>query len=287
MTIPKVSIIVPCYNQAQYLDEALQSLFDQTHTNWECTIINDGSPDNTEEVARKWEVKDPRFAYVYKENGGVSSARNLGIKEAKGEFILTLDADDKYEATFLEKAMVVLVNNPEIGIVSSWGRYFTNDKQLQIYKSIGKTTVDFLFHNAAIGTSLFRKQCWEQVGGYDENPKNGYEDWEFYLRVCALGWKVHIIEEVLFFYRQNVSSRSAGMNLKHNETKKYIYINNKDIYCTHYETLIDQFLKASDLEKAEINKFRNTIDYKVGAAVLKPLRSLKWFFMQLLGRTKI
>lgn len=281
MTIPKVSIIVPCYNQAQYLDEALQSLFDQTHTNWECTIINDGSPDNTEEVARKWEVKDHRFAYVYKENGGVSSARNLGIKEAKGEFILTLDADDKYEATFLEKAMVVLVNNPEIGIVSSWGKYFTNDKQLQVYKSIGKTTVDFLFHNAAIGTSLFRKKCWESVNGYDENPENGYEDWEFYLRVCALGWKVHVIEEVLFFYRQSIVSRSAGMNRKHNEIQKYIYIKNKEIYCTHYETLIDQFLKVSDLEKAEINKFRNTIDYKLGEAILKPLRSLKWFFIKL------
>jgi glycosyltransferase involved in cell wall biosynthesis len=282
MTIPKVSIIVPCYNQAQYLDEALQSLFDQTHTNWECTIINDGSPDNTEEVARKWEVKDPRFAYVYKENGGVSSARNLGIKEAKGEFILTLDADDKYETTFLEKALVVLDNNPEIGVVSSWGRYFTTEKQLHVFQSTAQSVTDFLFHNGVNnGSSLFRKKCWESVNGYDENPENGYEDWEFYLRVCALGWKVYVIEEVLFFYRQSIVSRSAGMNRKHNEIQKYIYIKNKEIYCTHYEALIDQFLKTSDLEKAEINKFRNTIDYKLGAAILKPLRSVKWFFIKL------
>lgn len=277
----KVSIIVPCYNQAQYLDEALQSLYNQTYTDWECTIVNDGSPDNTEEVVRKWEAKDPRFTYLYKENGGVSSARNLGIQNAKAAFILTLDADDKYEATFLEKALTVLLNNAEVGIVSSWGRYFTNDKQLQVYKLMGESTVDFLFHNAAIGTSLFRKECWEQAGGYDENPENGYEDWEFYLRICALGWKVHIIEEVLFFYRQNIDSRSAGMNLVHKETKKYIYIKNKDIYCIHYEELIDQFLTASDLEKAEINKFRNTIDYKLGAAILKPLRTIKWFFLKL------
>jgi glycosyltransferase involved in cell wall biosynthesis len=281
MPIPKVSIIVPCFNQAQYLDEALQSLYNQTYINWECLIVNDGSPDNTEEVARKWETKDPRFVYIYKENGGVSSARNLGIEKAKAEYILTLDADDKYEASFLEKAMDVLVNNSETGIVSSWGRYFTADKQLQEYKSTGKSITDFLFHNAAIGTSLFRKGCWEQVGGYDENPENGYEDWEFYLRVCALGWKVHIIEEVLFFYRQNNGSRSAGMNRKHNATQKYIYLKNKDIYEAHYEALIDQFLKTSDLEKAEINKFRNTIDYQLGAAILKPLRSVKWFFLKL------
>ncbi|MBC7845862.1 MAG: glycosyltransferase family 2 protein [Flavobacterium sp.] len=279
--MPKASIIVPCYNQAQYLDEALQSVQKQTYTNWECLIVNDGSPDNTEEVARKWEAKDPRFIYVYKENGGVSSARNLGIQKAKAEFILTLDADDKYEATFLEKAMTVLVNNPEIGIVSSWGRYFNDVKQMQVYKSIGKTTVDFLFHNAAIGTSLFRKECWELVGGYDENPENGYEDWEFYLRVCALGRKVHIIEEVLFFYRQHSASRSTGVNKAHNLARKYIYIKNKDIYCMYYEDLIDQFLIASDLEKVEINKFKYTIDYKLGASLLKPIRSIKWAFINL------
>ncbi|MFV8342085.1 glycosyltransferase family 2 protein [Flavobacterium sp. XS2P39] len=276
----KVSIIVPCYNQAQYLDESLQSLCDQTYTNWECAIVNDGSPDNTEEVARKWEDKDPRFTYLYKENGGVSSARNLGIEKAEGVFVLTLDADDKYEATFIEKALNVLVNNPEIGIVSSWGKYFTNDKQLHVFKTTARSITDFLFHNAAnMGSSLYRKECWEKVGGYDEDPRNGYEDWEFYLRVCNLGWKVHIIEEVLFFYRQSIGSRSAGMNQIHKETKKYIYIKNKDVYFRHYEALIDQFLTASDLEKVEINKFRNTIDYKLGAAVLKPLRNIKWFFL--------
>jgi glycosyltransferase involved in cell wall biosynthesis len=282
MPIPKVSIIVPCFNQAQYLDEALQSLHKQTYINWECLIVNDGSPDNTEEIARNWEAKDSRFAYIYKENGGVSSARNLGIQKAKSEYILTLDADDKYETSFLEKAMDVLVNNPEIGIVSSWGRYFTAEKQLYVFQSKAQSVTDFLFHNGVNnGSSLFRKVCWEQVGGYDENPENGYEDWEFYLRVCALGWKVHIVEEVLFFYRQNIGSRSAGMNRKHNATQKYIYIKNKAIYCTHYESLIDQFLKVSDLEKVEINKFKNTIDYQLGATLLKPLRSVKWFFLKL------
>lgn len=282
MPMPKVSIIVPCYNQAQYLDEALQSLQKQTYANWECLVVNDGSPDHTEEVARKWEAKDPRFIYVYQENGGVSSARNLGIKAAKGEFILTLDADDQYESTFLEKALAILVNNPEIGIVSSWGRFFKVGQQLHMFQSRAQSVTDFLFHNGVNnGSSLFRKACWEQADGYDENPENGYEDWEFYLRVCALGWKVHVIEEVLFFYRQSTVSRSAGMNQKHHATQKYIYIKNKAIYCTHYEALIDEFLKASDLEKTEINKFRNTVDYKLGSAILKPLRSVKWFFLKL------
>ncbi len=100
---PLVSIIVPCNNQAQYLEESLQSILDQTYIHWECIIVNDGIPDHTETVARKWEAKDSRFIYLHKENGGVSSARSLGIEKAKSEFILTLDADDKHEASFLEK----------------------------------------------------------------------------------------------------------------------------------------------------------------------------------------
>lgn len=282
MQTPKVSIIVPCYNQAQYLDEALQSIYNQTYTDWECFIVNDGSLDHTEEIAQKWAAKAPRFIYVPKENGGVSSARNLGIERASGEFILPLDADDKFEATFIEKALAILLHNPEVGIVSSWGMFFTKDKNLQVYKSNAQSTSDLLFANGVnMGFSLFRKESWEKAGKYDGDVKNGYEDWEFLLRVSALGWKIHIIEEVLFFYRQHQVSRRREMNQREMESKKYIYLRNKDIYFTHYEELIDRFLWVADLEKTEINKFRNTIDYKLGHAILKPLRAVKWFFLNL------
>jgi glycosyltransferase involved in cell wall biosynthesis len=286
MNHPPVSIIVTCYNLAQYLDEALHSIYNQTCTNWECTIVDDGSTDNTSEIARQWEEKDHRFLYLYKENGGVSSARNLGIEKAKYDYILTLDADDKYEKTFLEKAIKVLLANDELGIVSSWGQYFVDDQLFQVYILAGKSTVDFLFYNDAVGTSLFRKKCWEQVCGYDPNPKNGYEDWEFYLRVCALGWKVHIIEEVLFFYRQHVVSRRKEMNIKENENKKYIFMKNKQLYFEYYETFVDRYLQICKKEKEENNKYANTIDYKLGAAILKPVRKIKWFFLNLVSRTK-
>jgi hypothetical protein len=285
MQTPKVSVVVPCYNQAQYLDESLASICNQTYTNWECVIVNDGSPDNTEEIAQKWEAKDPRFNYLSKENGGVSSARNLGIEKSTGEYILTLDADDKYEVTFMEKAVEILQNNSEVSIVSSWGMFFTEAKKLQVFKTNAKSIADFLFHNGVnMGSSLFRKSCWEKVGKYDGDSRNGYEDWEFYLRVTALGWKVHIIEEVLFFYRQHIVSRRREMNRIDNENKKYIYMQNKAIYVAHYEELVDRLLTVSDLEKKEINKFKETIDYKVGNIILKPLRSIKWFFYKIFYR---
>ena len=280
MNHPKVSIIVTCYNLAQYLDEALLSIYNQTYIDWECIIVDDGSQDNTKAVAQNWESKDSRFVYLHKENGGVSSARNLGIEKAKHEFILTLDADDKYELTFLEKAMKVMLSDEKLGIVSSWGQFFVKNKQLQVFKSNAKSVNDFLFYNGVnMGSSLFRKKCWEQVGGYDGNPKNGYEDWEFYLRVCALGWKVHVIEEVLFFYRQHVVSRRKEMNIKENENKKYIFMKNKAIYFEHYEAFVDRYLQNSDKEKEENNKYANTIDYKIGSAILQPFRKMKWFLL--------
>lgn len=99
-----ISIIVPCYNQAQYMDECLQSVYDQTFINWECIIVNDGSPDYTEMVAKKWVTKDSRFKYLLKENGGLSSARNAGIRIAEGQWILPLDCDDLISSNYLELA---------------------------------------------------------------------------------------------------------------------------------------------------------------------------------------
>ena len=101
---PLISIIVPCYNQARYLDECLQSVLEQTYQNWECIIVNDGSPDSTEAVALKWTAQDPRFRYVLKKNGGLSSARNAGIEVAGGQWILPLDADDRISNHYLELA---------------------------------------------------------------------------------------------------------------------------------------------------------------------------------------
>ena len=76
----KVSVIIPCYNHAHYLSEAIQSIIDQTHNNWECVIVNDGSHDDTEIIARNWCDKDVRIKYLHQENGGLPSARNFGIK---------------------------------------------------------------------------------------------------------------------------------------------------------------------------------------------------------------
>lgn len=196
---PLISVIVPCYNQAQYLDECLQSVLNQTYQNWECIIVNDGSPDNTEEIAKKWLEKDPRFKYMHKENGGLSSARNAGIREAKGEWIQFLDCDD-----ILEKNKLCLQSNyfeKQIDILVSGYRYFENNEGVSKKRIFGRNyflpevailqgdNIDvkqlFKIKNPfVISAPLYSKKIFLKIGLFNEKLKS-LEDWEFNLR-CAL-----------------------------------------------------------------------------------------------------
>src|SRR6478609_2698254 len=99
---PSISVIVPCYNQASFLPAAVLSVINQSCSNWECIIINDGSTDDTELVARECVKKDSRITLHNKRNGGLSSARNYGINVAKGEYLLFLDSDDIIYPDYLE-----------------------------------------------------------------------------------------------------------------------------------------------------------------------------------------
>lgn len=277
--MPTVSIIIPCYNQAHFLPETIQSVLNQNYDDWECIIVNDGSNDNTEKVALEWCEKDHRIKYLYKENGGLSSARNYGIKNSTGKYILTLDSDDKYEKTFIAKGVECLDKNQNIGIVSSWGYRFTGKKLFEPFKPDGKKLEDFLFKNAAIGTSLFRKKCWIDVNGYDEEMKSGYEDWEFYIRVCKCGWEVYIIEEFLFYYRQRKNSmRNIAVSQYDADLKFYIFKKHKDLYIENFEELLKSLLSiAAQNKKNEIKRI-NSIDYKLGSVILFPFRLLKNIF---------
>ena len=122
MSNKKISLIIPCYNQSAFLVECLESVAQQTFTDWECILINDGSTDNTEEICKKWVEKDERFHYFKKENGGVSSARNFGIEKSTGIYILPLDGDDKIAENYLKLASEKLENG--FDVVYCLAKYF-------------------------------------------------------------------------------------------------------------------------------------------------------------------
>ena len=108
---PILSIIIPCYNSQNTLEETLMSVLEQDFQNWEAILINDGSPDNLEDIALKWVEKDARFKYFKKENGGLGSARNYGINKAKGNYILPLDSDNTIGKSFAQRAITIFEEN--------------------------------------------------------------------------------------------------------------------------------------------------------------------------------
>lgn len=277
-----ISIIVPCYKQAHYLSEALQSVTEQSYSNWECVIVNDGSPDETELVAKQWIEKDSRFKYLYKENGGLSSARNAGIKNAKGEFILPLDADDVLHRDFLNKIVPVLENNKKLAIVSCYTKFFTNKITNVVHelKPSGTNYRDLMFENKLIATSLYRKKCWEELGGYDESMRKGFEDWEFWLNVTKRGWEFQFVEEFLFNYRKAKKSMLVDTINNHAETNmEYIFRKHQDIYCKHFDNTAEvlfYYIKTHRLGKMEI---KNSIEYKIGKMIMKPFKILKKYLI--------
>ena len=193
-----ISIIVPCYNQAHFLDACLQSVMEQSYVNWECIIVNDGSPDNTAEIAKIWTEKDNRFKYIYKENGGLSSARNAGIIIAKGEFIQLLDSDDVLQKDKLQTQINAFLNDTEIDIAVSGYRYFEDGhSELKILGrdnflpeiAIMKNDSDIIEllnvrNPMVISAPLYKKRVFETVGLFDEDLFS-LDDWDFHTR-CAL-----------------------------------------------------------------------------------------------------
>ena len=236
-----ISIIVPCYNQAQYLDECLQSVYSQTYADWECIIINDGSPDNTEDIAKKWQEKDVRFKYYRIENSGVSSARNFGINKAKGKWILPLDGDDMIGKNYLLFAEKEMQNNSTI--IYCKAQYFGEKTGEFVLPSF--TKYELLYSNKIFCTAFFKKEFWEKIQGYDEKMKDGYEDWEFWIRVIFnKNFKIKIkkLNYVGFFYRiKRVSRNAVAKKNKHIEIKKYVYQKHLEIYqstTSYYDTSV-------------------------------------------------
>ena len=114
---PVVSVIVPCYNQGEYVQETLESVRVQTYPNLECIIVNDGSTDNSLQEVQTFCLKDDRFRCFDKKNEGVSAARNFAISQSRGDFILPLDADDKIAPTYLEEALKIFSEDPSVKLV--------------------------------------------------------------------------------------------------------------------------------------------------------------------------
>jgi len=206
--MPKVSVVIPCFNQGPYLEEAVDSVLAQTFQDFEILVVDDGSTD-PETVRILQNYNRPKTRVIHTTNQGLAMARNNGIYEALGDYILPLDADDKIGTGYLADAVPILDRHPDMGIVYSEAAYFGirgGRWDLPEYSLDG-----ILNHNLIFCTALFRRADWEAVGGYNVNMVYGWEDWDFWLSILELGRTVHCLPMVGFFYRKNEASMAAVM----------------------------------------------------------------------------
>lgn len=203
-SIPFFSIIIPCYNQAHFLDDCLNSLFQQTYKNWEAIIINDGATDNTSEIVNQFSQKDDRVRLVEKINGGLSSARNRGIQEAEGDYFIFLDADDLLLNDCLQYYSTIL--NEEVDFIQSGYLSFKDDLSNVLYKK--KNIHPYINFNKTIQESnigpvngfVVSKKMVQKVGFFNEDLTS-CEDWDYWIRCSKAGYTPIIVNHIFAAYR--------------------------------------------------------------------------------------
>ncbi len=208
--MPKVSVVIPCYNQGRYLDEAVSSVLGQSFTDFETLIVNDGSND-PETCSLLASYGRPKTRVIHTENGGVSAARNRGINEAGGEYILPLDADDRIAPSYLEQAVTILDRCPAVGIVYGEAEFFGARSGPMSLPSYSPFCI--LWENSIFSAAVFRKEGWQRAGGYRPVMRQGWEDWDFWLTMTELGLGVVRLPEVVLQYRIRPNSRDRALRL--------------------------------------------------------------------------
>lgn len=202
----KVSVIIPCYNQGQYLKDAINSVINSTYTNVEIVVVNDGSSDNTEEIIDRLKKQYPDIKFITIENSGVCKARNIAIANATGDYILPLDADDLIGTEYIEKAVQILDDNKNIGLVYCDAEFFGAVQKKWDLKPA--TIENMLVQNRIFTSAVFRKETFQKIGGYKTVMETGCEDWDLWLSIIETGAEIYKIPETLFFYRKSENERT-------------------------------------------------------------------------------
>ena len=256
----KVSIIIACYNHAEFLKQAFNSAINQDYPNLEVIIANDGSTDNSLEVANSFNLF-PNAQVISHENKGVVFARNNAIKNSTGDYIIPLDADDYFASNNIISKMVAKLEEEKADLIFGNAKYFGKCNNILIKKNKGFSSL--LIENFIFVTSLFTRKIFDKVGGFSDKMQGGYEDWELFIRIANKG-KIHKIEETIFFYRTHNTSRNIEAEKKIADLFNQCVLNNKEIYVENIASIVSNLRENITTLKQRIKsqkKIRKFITY--------------------------
>lgn len=203
--MPKISVIIPVYNVEEYLPKCLDSLINQTLKDIEIIVVNDGSPDNSEKIIKEYSKKDKRIVYIEKENGGQGSARNLGLKKARGEYVSFVDSDDYVELTMMEKMYYEAKNN-KLDVVICGYKNINNGKTENYYvsKQIIQDTLDNknskIFNTVSPWCKIYNREFLLKTNITFIEEKVWYEDLPYSIKVLSQTSKIGFVNEPLYDY---------------------------------------------------------------------------------------
>lgn len=221
-----VSIIIPCYNQAEYLEKTVQSALASDYRPIEILLVNDGSTDHSLSLAQRLSAENPMIKVIDQKNAGVATARNKGISMAQGAYILPLDGDDLISENYISEAVRVLDSNPEAKVVYCQAVKF--DEQGQKAWNLKPFSRNQLAKDNMIFVSAhFRKSDWTAAGGFSEDMKVGREDWEFWIKMLKNSGEVVQLPFVGFFYRLTPGSKRKKTGTNQKKRERIAYLNRK------------------------------------------------------------
>jgi len=290
-----VSVIIPCYNQGHYLQDAIESVVNQTYSHWECIIVDDGSSDNTKEIANNYTQRDERIRYVYKSNGGLSSARNKGLENVIGKWVQFLDADDLLDSGKFSCQLQAVAVNKEIRGILIYSDYdfgaseniFENSNRMisnqfgsgnYLQELIARWETDLIIpcHCFLFSSDFFLKEGIR----FDETFPN-HEDFDCWLMIFSKNPEVIFIDEILCRYRLSDHSMSANMKLM---GEGFLQVLNKHLQFKSYPGEIHSLLKRKRLDVLQRYKRFDLMTLKEKFASGKVLRS--YYSQRILGILK-
>jgi glycosyltransferase involved in cell wall biosynthesis len=206
--MPKVSVVLPTYDAARFVGEAVESVLLQTFSDFELIVVDDGSTDETREIVAGY--SDPRVRYIYQENRGPAAARNAGIRASRGEYVVFLDADDTWLPRKLACQIPLLRAHPDLGLVYCSAYKFEDDAVFSEMRARHRGDVVYpllIVDNIVAGSAssaMVRRECFDRVGLFDEDL-TAFEDWDMWLRI-ALQYEFDYVPEHLVMIRVHSAS---------------------------------------------------------------------------------
>jgi glycosyltransferase involved in cell wall biosynthesis len=261
---PLISIIIPTFNHAVFLSDAIDSLLTQTYKNIEIIVVDDGSTDNTLEVVQQYQ--NSLILYLKQKNYGLPAARNFGLRKSKGKYVAFLDADDRFLPNHLQISHDTIREKPQVGFVCGNIRTFGMVDDFKHIHNCSPTPDHYasLLRGCFIvnvGACLFHKSKLIELGGFNEKYKAS-EDWELFFRIVRIS-PIYCHHQVVLEYRRTPGqmSRQLGRMLESSAKtlqKQWKYVKNNEHYISAYKEGVDDIIKYYGNPAADelVSKFK-------------------------------